>query len=152
MNIKPALWNKIKWRYIRERLRFNKEQMEIFRSQARNETVLAAAPRLMNSTIVAEVVDSHGCNSQHHVGDKIFFDGVGNLLTERGPERICVHLLSSISPLVFAANELMFADVDPNQMCFNRAACTADVGLECGGWGRVVVELQVMETTRRDLK
>jgi hypothetical protein len=37
-------------------------------------------------------------------------------------------------------------------MCFKRAACTADVGLECGGWGRVVVELQVVETKRHNLK
>ena len=44
--------------------------------------------------------------------------------------------------LVYAANELLYAGVDPNNMKFKRANCF-DVGLECGGWGRVVLELKV---------
>jgi hypothetical protein len=51
-------------------------------------------------------------------------------------------VLSAASTLIFAANELLYAGVDPNEMRFNRAGCT-DVGLKCGGWGRVVVELGV---------
>jgi hypothetical protein len=81
----------------------------------------------------------------HKICPPLYFDGAGNLLTQRGPKKICVHALSAISPLVFAANELVYAGVDPNQMCFKHAACTADVGLACGGWGRVVVELHVQE-------
>jgi hypothetical protein len=30
---------------------------------------------------IARVVDSKGCNSQHKVGNKFYFDGAGNLLT-----------------------------------------------------------------------
>ena len=145
MKINPAIWDKMKWRFMKKRLGYNNDQMETFRHNSRNETVLAGVPTLMNKTIVAEVVDAHGCNSQHQVGDKFYFDGAGNLLTQRGPKKICVHALSAISPLVFAANELVYAGVDPNQMCFKHAACTADVGLACGGWGRVVVELHVQE-------
>jgi hypothetical protein len=37
--------------------------------------------------------------------------------------------------------ELLLSGVDPNEMKFNRTNCV-DVGLECGGWGRVVVELK----------
>jgi len=37
--------------------------------------------------------------------------------------------------------ELFLAGVDPNEMKFNRTNCV-DVGLECSGWGRVVVELR----------
>ena len=33
---------------------------------------------------------------------------------------------------------------DPNAMRFNRTGCT-DVGLECGGWGRIVLEISVEE-------
>ena len=32
--------------------------------------------------------------------------------------------------------------VDPNEMRFRRSSCF-DVGLECGGWGRIVLELSV---------
>ena len=58
------------------------------------------------------------------------------------PKRICVYVLSAITPQLFTVNELFHAGVDPNEMRFNRAACF-DVGLECGGWGRIVVEIKV---------
>ena len=38
--------------------------------------------------------------------------------------------------------EMIYAGVDPNGMRFKRTGCF-DVGLECGGWGRIVLELQV---------
>jgi hypothetical protein len=60
----------------------------------RNLDVLSKAPSLMDKTIILKVVESHGCNSNHKVGDKFYFD----------------------------------------------------VGLECGGWGRIVLELSVEKT------
>jgi len=36
---------------------------------------------------------------------------------------------------------MIMADVDPNEMRFKRTACF-DVGVECGGWGRIVPELK----------
>ena len=38
-------------------------------------------------------------------------------------------------------NEMIYAGVDPNEMRFKRSACF-DVGLECGGWGRIVMEIR----------
>ena len=108
----------------------------------RNGDVLSKAPELLTKTIIVEIVDSHGCNSQHRIGDKFYFDAAGNLLTERCPQRVCIYALQAITPQVFAANELFNAGIDPNEMRFKRAACF-DVGLECGGWGRVVMEISV---------
>jgi predicted rRNA methylase YqxC with S4 and FtsJ domains len=45
---------------------------------------------------------------------------------------------------VSAGNELFHAGVDPNGMKFKRAACI-DVGVQCGGWGRIVLELGVRD-------
>ena len=137
-------------KFYQNHLGYTDDEMKQFIQNPRNTDVISKAPALMNQTIVVEVVDSHGCNSQHKVGDKFYFDGAGNLLTQHSPKKICVHALSAISPLVFAANELVFAGVDPNRMCFKHAACTADVGLVCGGWGRVVVELHVQEKSDND--
>ncbi|MCP3901181.1 MAG: hypothetical protein GY707_15860, partial [Desulfobacteraceae bacterium] len=69
-------------------------------------------------------------------------DGAGNILTDQCPDRICGYSLNSALMMVFSANELMLAGVDPNQIRFKRASCF-DVGLECGGWGRIVLELRV---------
>ena len=132
------------WKLAQRRLGYSGEELEAFRENPRNADVLAKAGALMNKVIVAEVVEAHGCNSRHKVGDRIYFDGAGNLLTKLCPQKICVHVLSAAATLVFAANELFYAGADPNDMRFNRAGCL-DVGLQCGGWGKVVVEISVEE-------
>ena len=130
------------WKNVQRHLGYNDEEMKRFRENPRNEDVLAKAPALMNKTIIAKVVESHGCNSQHKVGEKLYFDGAGNLLTKLCPQRICIYALSSIASLIFTSNELLYAGVDPNEMRFKRAGCF-DVGVQCGGWGHIVMELRV---------
>ncbi len=61
--------------------------------------------------------------------------------------RICIYALNAITPQVFTVIELFYADVDPNEMKFKRAACF-DVGLECGGWGRIVMEIKVEDSKK----
>jgi uncharacterized repeat protein (TIGR04076 family) len=142
MGIRDAAWNMIMWKFIKKRLGYTNEEMRMFRENPRNEDVLSKAPELIKQTIIAEVIDSRGCNSQHMDGDRLYFDGAGNLLTEKCPQRICIYALNAITPQIFTVNELLHAGVDPNEMRFKRAACF-DVGLECGGWGRIVMEINV---------
>ena len=142
MAIKNIAWNSIKWKFMQKRLGYDSEQMKLFRQNPRNEDVLSKIPEFVNKTIIVEIVESHGCNSQHAVGDKFYFDGAGNLLTKLGPKKICIYALNAITMQIFTAGELICAGVDPNDMRFKRAACF-DVGVECGGWGRVVMELKV---------
>lgn len=52
--------------------------------------------------------------------------------------------MSSLAAIVFGAHELFYAGVDPNEMRFKRFGCH-DVGVRCGGWGRIVLELSVEE-------
>ncbi len=132
------------WQAIQDHLGYTDEEMTAFRKNPRNEDVIAAAPGLMNKTIVVEVVESQGCNSQHKVGDKIYFDGAGNLLTKLGPKKICIYALNAATGMIFAANELFYAGVDPNEMRYKRAGCF-DVGVQCGGWGRIVLECSVQD-------
>lgn len=147
MDIREIAWGNMKWKFIKKRLGYTDEEMKTFREDPRNEDVLSKAPKLLKKTIIVEVVDSHGCNSQHRVGDKFYFDGAGNLLTELCPKRICIYALNAITPQIFTANELLYAGVDPNEMRFKRAACF-DVGLACGGWGRIVLEISVEERNK----
>jgi uncharacterized repeat protein (TIGR04076 family) len=118
--------------------------MKLFQDNPRNEDILSKAPALLKKTIVLEIVESHGCNSRHKVGDKLYFDGAGNLLTKKCPEKVCAYAVNAATPLIYASNELFYAGADPNQMRFKRAACL-DVGVKCGGWGRVVMELSFVD-------
>lgn len=128
------------WKFMQQHLGFTDEEMELFRNNSKNAEIISKAPDLMNKTIIAKVVASHGCNSRHHVGDKFYFDGAGNLITKLNPRRICVHALSALSGPIYVANELFYAGIDPNEMRLNRVGCF-DVGIRCGGWGRIALEV-----------
>jgi len=144
MSIRDHLWSATKWKVMKSHLGYTDEEMKVFKENPRNEDVLSKAPALLDKVIVLEVVESHGCNSQHRGGDKFYFDGAGNLLTKRCPGKICIYALNAATSMIFASNELFYAGVDPNDMRFKRAACF-DVGVQCGGWGRIVLELSVQD-------
>ncbi len=135
------------WDFFQKHVGYTDEEMKEFRGNPRNEDVLSKASALMNKTIVVEVLKSHGCNSQHKEGDKFYFDGAGNLLTKLCPKRVCIYALSSVTMGIFASNELFYAGVDPNEMRFKRAGCF-DVGVRCGGWGNIVMEIRVEDRKR----
>ena len=135
------------WKTFQQHVGYTDEEMKRFRENPRNEDVLTKSIGLMNKTIVVKVVESKGCNSQHKVGEKFYFDGAGNLLTRLGPKRICIYALNAVAQLIFTSNELFFAGTDPNEMRFRRAGCF-DVGVQCGGWGHIVLELSVEDRNK----
>ena len=131
------------WKGVQQHLGYNDEEMKQFRENPRNADVLSKTAVMLNKTIVAEIIESHGCDSGHKVGDKIYFDGRGiSLLTKLGPSRICIFALHSVALAMPALAELIYAGVDPNEMRFKRFGCV-DVGIKCGGWGHIVMELRV---------
>ena len=147
MGTRDTAWTAAKWKVMKSHLGYTDEEMKAFRENPRNEDVLDKAPGLLDKTIVLTVVASHGCNSGHKPGDKLYFDGAGNLLTHRCPAKVCIYALHAATAMIYAAGELFYAGVDPNEMRFRRAACI-DVGVQCGGWGRVALELSVEDRTK----
>ena len=132
---------------VQAHLGYTDEEMALFTDNPRNLDVLSKAGALMGKTIVLEVVEASGCNSGHRKGDRFIFDGAGNLITRLNPKRICCFALGQIPGLVFAANELLYAGVDPNEMRFKRTGCF-DTGIQCGGWGHIVMEIRVEDRKR----
>jgi uncharacterized repeat protein (TIGR04076 family) len=131
------------WKGVQEHLGFNDEEMKKFRENPRNEDVLSKTAVMQDKMIVAEIIESHGCDSGHKVGDKIYFDGRGvSLLTKLGPSKICLFALHSVALAMPAFAELLYAGINPNEMRFKRFGCP-DVGIKCGGWGHIVMELRM---------
>ncbi len=135
------------WDFMQKHLGYNDEEMKLFRADPKNEHIMGLSPALMNKTIVFEVVKSEGCNTHHKVGDKFYFDGAGNLITKLSPKRICIYALNTMPALIFTMNELFYAGVDPNEIRFKRVSCF-DVGVRCGGWGQVALEMRVEDRKR----
>ena len=134
------------WEFAQQQLGYTDEEMALFKSDPRNAHVLSKIPEIMNKIVVAEVVESHGCNSRHKKGDMLYLDAAGNLLAGRCPERVCTGAVSALATPVFTAAEFLLAGVDPNEMKFKRVGCP-DVGLHCGGWGRIVMEIRIEDNT-----
>ncbi len=123
-------------------LEFSDEEMKTLLDNPKNVQILKKAPELMKKTIVVEVTESHGCASEHKLGDKFYFTGDGNLLTKLCPSRMCMSALSTAGGLVGNAVTFMWAGQDANEMPFTVAGCS-DVGLQCGGWGHIVMNVRV---------
>jgi len=128
--------------FFQEHLDYNDEEINDFMKNPRNQKILAKAPELLKKTIIFEVIESHGCNTQHKKGDKIYFDGQGNLLTKLSPKRICIFAMGAMEKAIFAAHEMFYAGLDPNDMLFKRGGC-ADIGIKCGGWGKIIMEFRM---------
>ena len=127
---------------MQKTLEFSDEEMKTLLDNPKNVQILKKAPELMKKTIIVEVIKSHGCASEHKVGDKLYFTGDGNLLTKLCPKRVCMSALNTAGGLVSNATTFMWAGQDPNEMPFKVGGCS-DVGLECGGWGNIVMEVRV---------
>jgi len=130
------------WKAIQNHLGYNEEEMKLFRENPINEDILAKLPEFGAKTIVFEVIESNGCNSGHKKGDKFYFDFAGNLITKKNPSKICIYALQTMLPAIFAANELFYAGINPNEMRFKNAGCF-DVGVKCGGWGRILLRFSM---------
>ncbi len=129
-------------KHIQKRMQYTDDQARVFGENPRNAVILSKSAQLRKKQFVAEVISSNGCNSRHKAGTKIYLDGEGNLLPDKHSFKICIHILKSISPIVSMMQEMFYTDMDPNQIRFNRCQCI-DVGIECGGWGRVVLDVRM---------
>ena len=140
--------NEIVLKVIQKRFGYNKEEIELFKNNPRNMEFIERNKEFSKKLIVLKVVESKGCNSNHKVGDKFYFDYAGNILTDLCPRKICGYSLNGALMMVFAANEMIFAGADPNEIRFKRANCF-DVGIECGGVGKIVLELSVEDKSAK---
>ncbi len=105
------------------------------------ERLSQAAPKY---TIVAEVIESRNCNSGHVVGQTFMLDVDGNFITKRCPKRMCVYLISQLTIPVALINERLSERLEPNDFHFMRYARCPDTGVNCYGYGEVMVKVQVV--------
>jgi uncharacterized repeat protein (TIGR04076 family) len=128
-----------------ERVRYNEAELEKFKEsnhQVRQVKRLSeAAPKY---TIEAEVVKSRHCNSGYQAGDKFILDVDGNFINKLCPKRMCVYLISQLTIPVALINERFSEELDPNQFHFMHYIRCPDVGVECSGYGDVMLRVQVV--------
>ncbi len=95
-------------------------------------------------SIQVGVVQARHCNSGYRVGDKFILDVDGNFIAKLCPPRLCVYLVSQLTVPVALINERLSEGLDPNLFHFLHLVRCPDVGVECGGYGDVMLEIKVV--------
>jgi uncharacterized repeat protein (TIGR04076 family) len=125
-------------------LNYTDAEIETLGANPKYVQMLAKAPELMNTELIFEVVDAHGCVCRHHKGQKIKINGGGSITCKESPSKICVYLVNAVTPIVYGAQEFIFAGLDPNELKFTRVGCF-DNGAKCGGFGHVMVQFSARQ-------
>ena len=95
-------------------------------------------------SIEAEVTNAKHCNSGHTVGQKLILDVDGNLISKLCPKKMCVYLISQLTIPVALINERLSEGLEPNDFHFMRYVRCPDAGVECYGYGEVMLKVQVV--------
>ena len=95
-------------------------------------------------SIQAEVVQAKHCNSGHAIGEKFILDVDGNFISKLCPKKMCVYLISQLSIPVALINERLSEGLEPNDFHFMRFVKCLDVGVDCYGYGEVMLKVQVV--------
>lgn len=103
--------------------------------------IFKAAPSF---SIEAEVVTARHCSSGYKEGDIFVLDVDGNLIPKLCPKRLCVYLISQLTIPVALINERFSEGLDPNEFHFMRYVRCQDVGVECSGYGEVMLRVGVV--------
>ena len=123
--------------------KYTDEQMDVVTSNPKIMHVIEKIPQLISMDFIFEIDDAHGCGCQHQHGQKIIFNGNGSLNCKDSNANICMYLLQSLTPVIFGAQEFIYAGLDPNDMKFTKVGCL-DVGVKCGGFGHVTVNFKAV--------
>jgi uncharacterized repeat protein (TIGR04076 family) len=128
-----------------DRVGYSGAELEEFKGgghRVRQVEHLSQAAKLY--TIEAEVVNARHCNTGYKVGDKFFLDVDGNLISKLCPKRMCVYLISQLTIPVALINERLSEGLSPNDFHFMHYVRCPDTGVECSGYGEVMLRVQVV--------
>jgi hypothetical protein len=128
-----------------QRVGYTDSELETFREgghRVRQVERLSRAASLYS--IEAEVVRSRHCNSKHEIGQKIVLDVDGNLIAKLCPGKMCIYLVSQLAIPVALINERLSEGLEPNDFHFMRQLKCLDAGVDCLGYGEVMLKVRVV--------
>jgi len=128
-----------------QRVGYTAEELETFQEGGhRLRQVNRLAEAASRYSIEAEVIKARNCNSGHCVGQKLILDVDGNLITKLCPKKVCVYLVSQFTIPIALINERLSEGLEPNEFHFMRLVRCPDAGVECLGYGEVMVKIQAV--------
>jgi len=130
------------WKRFQAHMGYTDAEMAIFRSDPLKVKMVTETPAFVKSRIIAEVIEAHGCHAGHKVGQKFVMDGNGQLITGACPEKMCLFALCALESPVNVIYERFISHSDPKNERTTVVQCH-DVGLDKGGWGKILMKVSV---------
>ena len=128
-----------------QRLGYTKSELEKFHEEGhRIRHVGRLAEAAPHYSIEAEIVTARHCNSGYEKGQIFVLDVDGNFISKLCPKRMCVYLVSQLTLPVAMINERLSEGLNPNDFHFMRYVRCLDVGVECLGYGEVMMKVEVV--------
>ena len=128
-----------------ERLKYSDQEIKAFYEGGHRirhvQQISKAAPLY---SIAAEVIRSRHCNSGYIEGQKFILDIDGNFITKLCPKKMCVYLVAQLTIPVALINERLSEGHNPNDFHFMRYVRCPDAGVDCLGYGEVMLKVQVI--------
>lgn len=128
-----------------ERVGYTAPEIEMFHEGGHRIRQVSRLSRAATKySIKAEVVKSKNCNSGHTVGQTLILDVDGNFITKLCPKKMCVYLISQLTIPVALINERLSESLEPDDFHFMRYIRCPDTGVDCYGYGEVMLKIQVV--------
>jgi len=128
-----------------QRVGYTDSELETFRERGHRVRQVERLSRAASLySIEAEVVRSRHCNSKHEIGQKIVLDVDGNLIAKLCPGKMCIYLVSQLAIPVALINERLSEGLEPNDFHFMRQLKCLDAGVDCLGYGEVMLKVRVV--------
>ncbi len=132
-----------------QRVKYTPEELEkLHQGGHRIRHIQNLARKAWQYSIVAQVIKSCNCNSGHEPGQKFVLDVDGNFITKYCPKRMCVYLISQLTVPVALINERLSEGLEPNDFHFMHQVRCPDVGVDCMGYGEVMLNIEVVPRLR----
>jgi uncharacterized repeat protein (TIGR04076 family) len=133
-----------------ERVGYTGPEIEMFHEGGhRVRHVLRLSRATAKYSIKAEVVKSKNCNSGHTVGQTLILDVDGNLISKLCPKKTCIYLISQLTIPVALINERLSEGLEPDHFHFMRYVRCPDTGVDCYGYGEVMLKVQVVPRVKK---
>lgn len=95
-------------------------------------------------SIEAKVISSKNCIARYKTDDRFILDIDGCFISKLCPKRMCVYLVSQLTVPVALINERLSEGLDPNDFHFMKYVRCPDVGVDCAGYGEVMLSVKVI--------
>ena len=139
----PAIVQENTWKGVQTIMGYSDKELEIFKNQPRTMKIVSRLSGMKDASVIFEVKKVHGCIAGHKKGDSFVFPNAGSMDLKNSSPQLCPFLMPPMTRMMWVLQERVWEGLDPLPL-YASGQCD-DVGLDCDGWGRVVIEARIMK-------